>query len=274
MTVFGRPLMHAGCTFFLLKGARFLGELGMVRRYSYWSDRRVRDIAADNNIDLNRHWRLGLKTPALGLLPQAEVTTERRAVQRHEVALRVERAIGQIAIEDFVTPPPSAFVKGCSDATFAVYTRWYGAKKKAKRKAVIIHTRTKSSNGCHVEICLFASIENCAGYLSGSEAEAPMWSSSSTGIIEEFIANQGKRKAELYDDDESIAVEILRTINNQGMTDNYVSKRIVSAEWFAEVYHDVELDKGRWHLQPGVDLPEPVDRIVIGAPLWVRSNNG
>ncbi len=57
------------------------------------------------------------------------------------------------------------------------------------------------------------------------------------------------------------------------MTDKYVFKRIVSAEWFAEVYHDVELDKGRWHLQPGIDLPEPVDRIVIGAPLWVRSNN-
>jgi len=208
--------MHARCTLLLLKGAKFLGELGTVRRYSYWSDRRVRDIAADNNIDLNRHWQLGFKTPALGLLPQAEVTKERRAVQRHEIALRVERAIGQIAVEDFVTPPPAAYVKGCSGVTFAAYTRWYGEKKKAKRKAVVIHTRTKSSNGYRVKICFFASIENCAGYLSGSEAEAPMWSSSSTGVIEEFIANQGKRKAELYDDDESIAVEILRTINNQG----------------------------------------------------------
>ena len=249
-----------------------MGELGAVRRYSYWSDRRVRDIAADNNIDLDRRWQLGFKTPALGLLPRAEVTKERRAVQRHEVALRVERAIGQIAVDDFVTPPPAAFIKGSSDVTFAAYTRWYGEKKESKRKAVMIHTRTKSSNGCRVEICFFASIENCAGYLSGSEVEAPMWSSSSTGIIEEFIANRGKRTADLYDDDESIAVEILRTINNQGMTDNYVFKRIVSAEWFAEVYHDVELDKDRWNLRPGVDLPEPVDRVVIGAPLWVRSN--
>lgn len=39
-----------------------------------------------------------------------------------------------------------------------------------------------------------------------------MWSSSSTGIIEEFIANKGARPADLYDDDESISVEILRTI--------------------------------------------------------------
>jgi hypothetical protein len=251
-----------------------LGELGTVRRYSYWSDRRVRDIAADNSIDLDRRWRLGLKTPTFGLLPEAEVTKERRAVQRHDVALRVEAAIGQVAVEDFVTPPRAAYVKGCSDVTFASYTRWHGHKKDAKRKAVMIHTRTKSSNGCRVEMCFFASIENCAGYLAGSNAEAPMWSSSSTPYIEEFIANQGRKKAQLYDDDESIAVEILRTINNQGMADRYVFRRIASAEWFAEVYHDVELDKGRWRFRPGEDFPEPVDRIVIGAPLWVRSNNG
>lgn len=96
--------------------------------------------------------------------------------------------------------------------TFAAYTRWYGAKRDAKRRAVIIHGRTTSSSGTRVEICLFASIEHCAGYLASSEAEAPMWSSSSTGIIEEFIANKGARPADLYDDDESISVEILRTI--------------------------------------------------------------
>ena len=32
------------------------------------------------------------------------------------------------------------------------------APKKAMRKAVIIHTRTKGSTGCRVEICLFGSI--------------------------------------------------------------------------------------------------------------------
>lgn len=158
---------------------KFLGELGTVRRYSYWSDRRVTSIAADNNIDLGSRLRLGFKTPTWGLLPQAEVTEESKAVQRHEVARRIERAIGQIAVEDFVTPPPAAFAKGCSGVSFSAYTRWYGEKKKAKRKAVVI----------------------------------------------------------------------------------------------AEVYHDVELDKARWKFQYGTDVPEPVDRIVIGAPLWVRSTN-
>lgn len=248
-----------------------MGELGVVRRYSYWSDRRIRDIAADNNIDLNRRWRLGFRTPALGLLPQAQATRELKEVQRHEVAQRIEGAIGQSAVEDFVTPPCAAFIKGCSDLTFAGYTRRYRARKKTDREAVIIHTRTKSSDGTCAEICLFASIENCIDYLSGSKPEAPMWSSSSARAIEEFIANQGSKPAPIYDDDESIAVEVLRVFNNEGMTGKYVFKRIASAEWFAQVFHDVELDKSRWNLKPGVDLPEPVDRILIGAPLWVRS---
>jgi hypothetical protein len=144
-------------------------------------------------------------------------------------------------------------------------------KKEKGDKAVMIHTRTTSSNGCQVVVILFASIENCAGYLQGAKAEAPFWSSSSTGAIEEFIAHQGTRNDSQYDDDESIAVEILRVINNENMTDKYVFRRLISAEWFAEIYHDVELDKNRWNLKPGYDIPDPVDRIVIGAPLWVRS---
>jgi hypothetical protein len=261
------------------EGARSLGELGTVWRYSYWSNQRVRDIAADNAIQLNRRWRTAFRTSLLGSPLQAEVAEDRGAPQRHEVATRVERAIGQLAVEDFVTPPPTAFAKGCGEVTFAVYTRWFeaGKKRKDKGRGVIVHTRTVTSNGCRVEICLFGSIENCAGYLSSSKTdEAPLWRASSTWAIEEFIDNLGKKPAPIYDDDQSIAVEILRTINNEGMTGRHVRRRIESAEWFAQVYKDVVLDKDRWNLKPkpGTDIPEPVDRIVIGAPLWVRSRNG
>ena len=245
-------------------------------RYSYWSDRRVRDIAADNGVDLDRRWRTVLRSPLSGLLPQAELAQERGAVQRHEMGNRVERAIGQVAIEDFVTPPPTAFAKGCGEVTIAVYERWSGPKKN-KRKAVIVHTSTKASNGCRVEFCLFGSIENCAGYLAGSKMKTPIWSSSSTWAIEEFIDNLGRKPAPIYDDDESIAVEILRTINNEGMTGRHVAQRFTQAEWFAEVYKDVELDRDRWtffrNFKSTTDIPQPVDRIVIGAPLWVRSNS-
>jgi len=251
-----------------------VGELGTVRRYSYWSDRRVKSIADDNGIDLSHRWRFGLTTPGLPHfpLPQVMLSEETKTVQRHEVALRVEKAIGQLAVEDFVTSPPAQFVKGFGEVTFAPYERW--GHTAGPRKAVIIHTRTKSSDGCRVEVCLFASIDNWAGYLSTSKAEAPVWSSSSTWCIEEFITNEGRVPAPVYDDDESIAVEILRVFNNEGMAGKHAWKHFPSSEWFAEVYHDVELDKSRWNLKPGRDLPEPVDRIVVGAPLWVRSNGG
>jgi hypothetical protein len=251
------------------KGA-LVGELGAICRYAYWSDRRIRSIAADNEIDLDRRLRLSLRSPALAMLPQAEVTKERRAVQRHEVARRIERAIGQLAVQDFVTPPPAAFAKGYSKITFAAYTRAYPPTK-GERTGVIAHTRIVSSNGSRVEVCLFGSLENCADYLSGNDVQAPRWSSSSYWSIEDFMNNRGTKPAQVYDDPESIAVEILRVFNDEGMTGRYVFKSLAAGEWLAEIYHDVELDKTRWNLKPGRDIPEPVDRIVIGAPLWVRS---
>jgi hypothetical protein len=135
------------------------------------------------------------RLPAVGPLPQAEFVRERTIAQRHDIALKMEREIGQSAIEDFTTPPATRFAKGCGELTFATYRRWRSKKKKGD-KAIIMHTRTERSSGCRVEIILFANIENCAGYLSGSQAEAPFWSSSSTGAIEEFIAHRGTRKAQ------------------------------------------------------------------------------
>lgn len=249
-----------------------MGELGAIRRYAYWSDRRVRSIADDNAIALERHWLVGLRTPAVGPAPQLEVAQDRRTLQRHEIAVKVERAIGGRAVEDFVTLPPASFAKGSTEMTLTAYTRWYGPKKKSKRKAIIAHTRTTSSDGSSIEIILFGSIEHCAGYLSSKKADAPSWSSSSTGAIEEFIANKGKKPAPIYDDDESIAYEIVRVMQNERMTGKHVFKRMPTAEWFAEIYHDVILNKEeRWSFRP--DDPQP-DRIVIGAPLWIRTDAG
>jgi len=106
----------------------------MVWRYYYWSDRRVREMAADNAIDLDRRWRTAFRTPLLSFVPQAELAQERGALQRHEIAERIDRAIGRLAVEDFVTPPLSAFAKGRGEVTIAVYEHSSGPKKN-KRKA-------------------------------------------------------------------------------------------------------------------------------------------
>jgi hypothetical protein len=249
-----------------------MGELGAARRYTYLSDRAVQRVTGDNSIRLERNWRLGLKSPSAGLLPQAELTEELRALPRHEMALRIEHAVGQLAVKDFVTPATERFAKGVGRVTFAAYTRWrFVDPDEPGEKAVILHTRVKSSDGSRTEVCLFRSIDNCIGLTS--EPSAPIWQSSSTWCIEEFIKHMGVKSAPVYDDDESIAVEILRVLNNEGMTDHYVFTAPSSSEWFAQVYKDVVLDKKRWDLRPSPDLPRAFDRIVIGAPLWVRTSD-
>jgi hypothetical protein len=49
----------------------------------------------------------------------AELAQEARTLDRAEVARRIETAIGDLAVEGFVTPPPVAFAKGVGSVEFA-----------------------------------------------------------------------------------------------------------------------------------------------------------
>lgn len=85
-----------------------MGELGLVPRYHYWSDRRVQQIAADYDIALTGRSRWALRFPNLPFIAQLELGQEAGDLPRNEVARRIETVIGLHAVEDFVTPPPSA----------------------------------------------------------------------------------------------------------------------------------------------------------------------
>jgi hypothetical protein len=245
-----------------------MSELGSVRRYLYWSERRIREVAENNEINLSPRWSWTLRSPSLSVIPQVEAGSVRRNLSRHAIAVKIEDRIGLHAVSDFVTPPKVVFAKGVGDVTFAAYKPVY-----AKKKGVLLHTQTTSSDGCRVQVILFGSLENCTDYLRSAKTSAPGWSSSSTRDIERFIKSRGTENDTQYDDDESIAVEILRVMNNEGMVAKHVFEHTRSAEWFADVFHDVVLDKRRWNLRPRGDMPEPFDRIVIGAPLWIRTGS-
>ena len=72
------PIWFGTRCVYLSGGATILGELGTIRRYSHWSDRRIRSIAEDNEIDLD--------PPSAPLIPEscacttapAEVAKERK----------------------------------------------------------------------------------------------------------------------------------------------------------------------------------------------------
>lgn len=81
-----------------------MGELGVIRSYVYWSDRRIRDIASANGIALERRVSWKAKTASILLIGGLEFAQEARTLDRAEVARRIETAIGDLAVEDFRHP--------------------------------------------------------------------------------------------------------------------------------------------------------------------------
>jgi hypothetical protein len=254
-------------------GGWHMGELGAVRRYHYWSDRSVRQIAVDNDIALTGRLRWGLRFPSFPFIAQLELGQEASDLRRNEVARMIETAIGLHAVEDFVTPPPVSFAKGVGHMEIARTTVRYASAN----DGVVIHFTVKSSDGARVEMCLFGSIDNTPHYISAAPSNKSGWTSSAWYAIEELLLSHGTKNTSQWDDDEKIAVEALGIALHQGETGHtkvhkgkpwtrgFTIGSADDVEWFAVIYKDVELTKNRWRLD------HDVDRILIGAPLWIRT---
>ena len=96
-----------------------MGELGVIRKYHYWSNRRISDIAADNDISLSTRWPWTLRSPSIPFIGQIEVGEPQRNLRKNEMANKLEGAVGLHAVEDVVTPPPVRFAKGTDHIEFA-----------------------------------------------------------------------------------------------------------------------------------------------------------
>jgi hypothetical protein len=240
-----------------------------IRRYAYWSDRRIRQIAADNDIALERRlrWTSKIKAP---FVAELEIGQEGRRLRRNEIARKIEDAIGELAVADFVTPPPVHFAKGIGRIAFSQFV---GVS--TVNKGMVAHTSVSSSNGHCVEVCMFGSLDNMAGYAGAHDRTIDGWVSSAAPAISAFLKSRGTINRSQWDDPESISVEALRIATEQGAapdsqrgkawTRGFTLSHADDSEWFAEIYTDVVLDKNR------CNLDEAVDRIIIGAPLWIRT---
>lgn len=100
-----------------------------------------------------------LKVPFL----QFEVRRDRRTLRRHEVARRVQTAIGSHATTDFLAHP-ARFATGTSRLSFCEF-----AGVSVVNKGVIVHTSLRTDAGQLVEVCLFGSVENLAGYVGAGD---------------------------------------------------------------------------------------------------------
>ncbi|MFJ6196202.1 hypothetical protein [Micromonospora sp. NPDC092111] len=248
-----------------------MGERGESVRYVYWSDRRVRSIAVDDGIDIVPRWKTKI---ALFKIPPlhtgVDLEREPRALHRKEVAGRIERAIGDLAVEDFVTPPPVRYARGVGRVEFSHFVC-------EEQDRVVLGARSVASDGTRVALCLFGSRHNVADFIGPHDAVASGWTSSSMWSITRWLAERCAASGLRHDDPQSISVEAMKIAFDQGSTREsrdasdqpwrrgYTFGDAPDAEWFAEIYSDVVLDKDRW------GLDEPVDRILVGAPLWVRT---
>jgi hypothetical protein len=125
-----------------------------------------------------------------------------------------------------------------------------------------------------VEACLFGSMDNMASYAGAHDRTTEGWYSSASNAVAQLVASRGSLNDSQWDDPEEIAVEAMRIATDQGKTREtedgkpwtrgFTLSQADESEWFAEIYSDVELDKERWNIKG-------VDRILIGAPLWIRT---
>jgi len=255
-----------------------MGELGAIRNYAYWGDRRIRELASSNSISLERRTNWKAKLGSVPFLGSLEIVEQARISDRAEIAVRMETAIGALAVEDFVNPPSVEFAKGVSRVDFSQLS---GVS--SNRDGVVMHIQTQSSIGGRIDVCLFGSLNNTADYVGASDQPLTGWTSSAARAIDLYIRSHGTFNKSQWDDPESLAVEALKIATQQGMNEKWEENQdkpwmrgstlghADESEWFAQIYSDVVLDKDRWTFRPGDGIDQDVERILIGAPLWVRT---
>lgn len=246
---------------------------GDTGRYLYWSDRRVRAVAEEAGLVLERRWQWSftLSLP----MTQLQIGEANRARNRLRIAQRLLRKLGPLAASTFDAPPSAPYIQGTGRVEFAEFVGNYAANE-----AVLCHIRTHCAEGRPVDVVLFGSMEHVEGFRPGDALDAG-WVSSAAPAIEELLRSRGTENTWQWDDDQSRAVEALKIAVQQGQrpghehegqpwTRGYTLGHDRQAHWCAEVYADVVLDDARWNLDGELGMAD-AHRIVIGAPLWVRA---
>lgn len=253
-----------------------MGERGYIEKYLYFSERRVGAVVRDNGI------RLGRKSVSttgklnfLGLLSvEATRLFGRNELDRDAVTALIEREIGDHAVSRFHAPPPAQFVKGVGRLSMSEFI------SSGERRA-LFHTRVVRDDHYRTDIVLFGSMDNFPGFIAKDDQFASGWTSSAAKSIEIFLRS-GLNTWDAPDEgNEALAHEALKVALRQGKNSaseadptrphlrGFTIGHSEDVEWFAEVHLDVELDPQRW----GPHLHEPLntERIIIAAPLWIRT---
>ncbi|WP_316521144.1 hypothetical protein [Kitasatospora brasiliensis] len=248
-------------------------------RFLYWSERQVRSLAADNRITLGK-WALtsvGLPSSLAGApMPQVSAAPPAKEPDRREISVRMRKALSRQTALTFDSPPPVQFAEGVGRVEFA---RFVGGP--AQDKGLLLHARTHNSSGQRVDLVLFGSLDNTPHFTT-SDASESGWSSSAQFAVSQLLEARHHDPDSCWGDSQSLAIEALKIALFQGSsgpdeehdgrpwTRGFTLGSAESCEWFAVVYEDVVLDRDRWRFRDD-DLLRGTERVVIGAPVWVRT---
>jgi hypothetical protein len=248
-----------------------MGRKRELIRYAYWSDRRVRSIAEDNGIEVSRTLKTKLSVFKVPLTSTSlDLERESRTLYRTEIARRLEKAFAGTAVEDLSTPPPVRLAKGTGVVQFSHFVA-------PRPNQVVMNTRIQASDGTRAVVCLFGSKDNVARYVGPDDKCEAGWTSSEMWSVLNWLGSRCQADGSPRDDPQYLSVEAMKIATHQGTNDRfsddpsqpwnrgYTFADASDSDWFAEIYSDVILDRDRW------SLDEPVDRILVGAPLWIRT---
>lgn len=252
-----------------------MGELGGAQKYLYWANRRVFQWLEDTNASIPERPLWKLKTPHFGVLPTIEVTSGKGRTTKADLADIFQRTFGQRIVSDLSSPVPIEFAKGVGRVTFGEFVS-DGIPERA-----LIYTAVplgKENSQASVAVCLFGSLENYADFVieAGTQRGYGCWTSSAAPDVLHFLRGREPEDMVICRSKEDFAREAVVVCCNQGETGPYSDSRKgynrkftygetrEVSEWCAEIYLDVDLS----------DNPENGhSRVLIGAPLWVRTPN-
>jgi hypothetical protein len=255
-----------------------MSDLGGIVHYLYWSERRVRKLISDNNIRIKqpRTRGLGIKVSAPVFSMEATQQTTEAMISRHAIALEVERSLGSSAVTSLDLPSPIQFAKGIGTVVFSEFMNTGGHSL-----GIGSIFTCWENKGTKVGVCLFGSMGNFADYLQegGSEFQEG-WTSSAAPYIRDFLRNDCRGGIPGFSEAQ-LAFSALDVCLKQGMREpgnverarldwhrSYSSGDVQDvAEWCAQIYFDAWAHETSEYRKDW----DGFHRVLIGAPLWVRT---
>ncbi|MFD4257686.1 DUF7019 family protein [Streptomyces sp. NPDC058534] len=241
-------------------------------KFLYWSNRRVQMVAGDNGVGVGpaARWTMGVN---LGILNGQLQASESLNSGRARLADRVTRALADETEVSFARPPAATWTRGLGPVHFSTFVGMGTGPN-----AVVLHTRAKDPDGRQVDICLFGSKEHLRPF-QVTEVYDDSHSSSEASAVMDLIRRRGTPGDPTTGDDDLqyLAREALKIAAHYedcptNRDEPYLARlrmnEAASCEWFAEVYLDLILSRDRWRPD---ERSAAWHRIVIGAPLWVRT---